>query len=107
MQMSPRTPVAADSVAELAAMVSAANGDGLADRVKLLGLEIDEQAIILDALDDPPDGLADLRGVLINSTSGAGAKDSTRECRSRRGAPRRARAINASTNHSNRRSTRK
>ena len=39
-------------------MVSAANGDGLADRVKLLGLEIDEQAIILDALDDPPDGLA-------------------------------------------------
>ena len=32
----------------------------------LLGLEIDERAIILAALEDPPDGLAELRGVLMN-----------------------------------------
>ncbi len=31
----------------------------------MLGLEIDERAIILTALDDPPDGLAELRGVLM------------------------------------------
>jgi hypothetical protein len=67
-------PVAADSVAELARIVRANGGDQLADRleralrneVKLLGLEIDERAIVLAALDDPPDGLAEVRGVLMN-----------------------------------------
>ena len=38
----------------------------LADQVKLLALTIDERAIILAALDDPPDGLSELRGVLLN-----------------------------------------
>ena len=67
-------PVSAESVAELAGIVRAHGGDELADRleralrdeVKLLGLEIDERAIILAALDDPPDGLSELRGVLMN-----------------------------------------
>ena len=67
-------PVAADSTAELARIVRAAGADELADRleralddeVKLLGLEIDERAIILAALEDPPDGLSELRGVLMN-----------------------------------------
>jgi hypothetical protein len=34
--------------------------------VKLLAFTIDERAIILDALDDPPDGLTELRAVLVN-----------------------------------------
>jgi hypothetical protein len=67
-------PVTADSVTELARIVRATGGRKLADRleralrdeVKLLGLEIDERAIILAALDDPPDGLSELRGVLMN-----------------------------------------
>lgn len=32
----------------------------------LLALTIDERALILAALDDPPDGLAELRAVLMN-----------------------------------------
>jgi hypothetical protein len=36
------------------------------DQVALLALTIDERAIILAALEDPPDGLAELRGVLMN-----------------------------------------
>jgi hypothetical protein len=38
----------------------------LDDDVKLLALTIDERAILLAALDDPPDGLAELRAVLLN-----------------------------------------
>jgi hypothetical protein len=38
----------------------------LADEVKLLALTIDERATILAALDDPPDELSGLRGVLMN-----------------------------------------
>jgi hypothetical protein len=38
----------------------------LEDDVKLLALTIDERAIILGQLEDPPDGLAELRGVLLN-----------------------------------------
>ena len=61
-----------DSVAELARIVRATGRDKLADRleravrdeVKVLGLKIGERAIILDALDDPPDGLSELRGAL-------------------------------------------
>ena len=37
----------------------------LDDDVKLLALTIDERAIILGALEDPPDGLAELRAVLL------------------------------------------
>jgi hypothetical protein len=33
--------------------------------VKLLALELDERAIILDALDDPPDPLVELRAALV------------------------------------------
>lgn len=39
---------------------------GVSDGVKLIALTIDERAIILAALEDPPDGLAELRGVLLN-----------------------------------------
>jgi hypothetical protein len=38
----------------------------LADEVKLLALTIEERAIILGQLEDPPDGLAALRAVLLN-----------------------------------------
>jgi hypothetical protein len=34
--------------------------------VQLVALTIDERAIILAALEDPPDGLAELRAVLVN-----------------------------------------
>ena len=67
-------PVHADAVAELADSVRATGADDLADRlevalddgVALLALTIDERAIILAALEDPPDGLAELRAVLLN-----------------------------------------
>ena len=67
-------PVPAAVVDELADLVRAAGADVLADRleralddeVKLLALSIDERAIILGQLEDPPDGLAELRGVLVN-----------------------------------------
>ena len=38
----------------------------MADEVKLLALSIDERAIILGQLEDPPDGLTELRAVLLN-----------------------------------------
>jgi hypothetical protein len=38
----------------------------LAGDVKLLGLTIDERAIILGSLEDPPEGLSELRAVLLN-----------------------------------------
>jgi len=67
-------PVPADAVEELAALVRDLGGDEMADRleralgdqVKLLALTIDERAIILAQLEDPPEGLAELRGVLMN-----------------------------------------
>jgi len=66
--------VDATATSELATMVRAAGADDVADRldqaladeVKLLALTIDERAVILNALDDPPDGLAELRAVLVN-----------------------------------------
>ena len=66
-------PFPADSTAELATMVRAAGADELADRreraladqVNLLALTIDERAVILDQLEDPPEGLAELRAVLL------------------------------------------
>jgi hypothetical protein len=58
---------------DLAWLVRAAGADELAHRLErtildgvLLALTIDERAIILAALEDPPDGLAELRGVLMN-----------------------------------------
>ena len=38
----------------------------LADNVSVFALTIDERAIILDQLEDPPAGLAELRAVLLN-----------------------------------------
>ena len=72
-----------DAVAELGNTVRAIGADDLADRldralddgVKLLALTIDERAIIPAALDDQPEGLAELRAVLINE----------HECRQREG----------------------
>ncbi len=67
-------PVLVDAVAELADTVRTAGADELADRleqaldddVKLLALTIGARAIILATLEDPPDGLAQLRAVLLN-----------------------------------------
>ena len=47
--------------------------------VSVVGVGLLLGAIILAALEDPPDGLAELRGVLMNSTSGANAPGSIRE----------------------------
>ena len=38
----------------------------ITDGVALLALTLDERTIILSQLEDPPDGLAELRGVLMN-----------------------------------------
>jgi hypothetical protein len=59
-------PVPATAAAELAGIVRTAGADNLADRleralsdeVKLLALTIDERALILAALDGPPQPLA-------------------------------------------------
>ena len=63
-------PVPADAVA---ALVRDAGADDLADRleraladdVKLLALTLDERAVMLAALEDPPQELAELRAVLL------------------------------------------
>jgi hypothetical protein len=67
-------PLPPPAIAELASMVRAIGADELADRleravqddVKILALTIDERAIILNMLDDPPDELAELRAMLLN-----------------------------------------
>jgi hypothetical protein len=67
-------PVPDDAVDELGTLVWSASANDLADRldravadkVALLALTLDERAIILAALDDPSEGLAELRGVLWN-----------------------------------------
>ena len=67
-------PVTADSTAELVSIVRTAGAVELADlleralddQVKLLALTIDECAIIISQLEDPPDGLAELRAVLLS-----------------------------------------
>jgi hypothetical protein len=67
-------PVPNDAVDELAILVRAVGADDLADRldqaladdVKLLALTVDERLVILNALEDPPPGLAELRGVLVS-----------------------------------------
>jgi hypothetical protein len=40
--------------------------DALAHNVDVLGLDIYEREMLLDALDDPPEGLENLRDVLLN-----------------------------------------
>ena len=65
-------PVTTDAVHELADLVRDVDDD-LADRlerapaddVKLLALTLDERAIMLSALEDPPQELAELRAVLL------------------------------------------
>ena len=90
-------PVPSDAVQELADLVRAAGVDdpsavppqewwSLADRleralddnVKLLALTIDERALMLAAIEDPPYELAELRAVLLATTSGDAPKGSTR-----------------------------
>ena len=66
-------PVADANVLELARLVRDAGFDETAGRledawkleVKVLALTIPEREAILRALDDPPAGLAELRGVLV------------------------------------------
>jgi hypothetical protein len=66
-------PVPDDAVEGLAEMVRAAGADDLAERleravadnVKLLALTLDERALLLAALEDPPQELAELRAVLL------------------------------------------
>ena len=68
-----RPPRPAEAVEELAALVRDVGGDDLADRleqalddeVKLLALSLDERALMLSALEDPPQQLAELRTVLL------------------------------------------
>ena len=69
----------ADAVSELAAAVRATGAEELADHledalddgVALVALTIDERAIILASLEDPPEGLAELRAVLLKCRSRA------------------------------------
>ena len=66
-------PVPAEALQELAYVVRVAGADELADRlkraladeVKLLALTLDQRALMLAALEDPPDDLAELRAVLL------------------------------------------
>ena len=66
-------PVPNEAVDELANLVRDAGADELADRlelaldddVKLLALTIDERAVILTSLEDPPPRLAELRAVRL------------------------------------------
>lgn len=75
-------PVQAEAVAELATTVRVIGADDLADRleaalddgVALLALRIDERAIILAALEDPPDGLTELRAVADQRASVAATR---------------------------------
>ena len=66
-------PVPNDAVQELATLVRDAGVDDLADRLeravadelKLLALTLDERGVMLAALEDPPQELAELRAVLL------------------------------------------
>ena len=70
-------PIPGPAVDELAQLVRAIGAHELADRleravadgVALLALTIDERAIILASLEDPPEGLAELRA--LRRTTGA------------------------------------
>ena len=66
-------PVPAEAVDEFAALFRDRGAHDLADRlecaladeVKLLALTLDERALMLSALEDPPEALAELRAVLL------------------------------------------
>jgi hypothetical protein len=81
--MLPGIPVRDHHVLELARLLREAGFDETAEtvedaydqEVKALALTITDRDAILRTLDDPPDGLAELRGVLRWSTNGACAKD--------------------------------
>ena len=70
MMMLAGVPIDPAATADLAEIVRAADADqleqALANDVKLLALTIDERALILGALEDPPEGLAELRAVLLS-----------------------------------------
>jgi uncharacterized protein with PIN domain len=76
-------PVRDHDVLELARLLREAGFDETAEtvedaydqEVKVLALTITDREAILRTLDDPPDGLAELRVVLRWSTNGACAKD--------------------------------
>ena len=66
-------PVPIDAVEELVGLTRDAGAEvlanrlqrALADKVKLLALTLDERAIILSTLEDPPQEPAELRAVLL------------------------------------------
>lgn len=66
-------PVPPDAVQTLAMLIRDSGGDELADRldraveddVKLLALTQPERAVMLNALEDPPETLTELRAVLL------------------------------------------
>ena len=66
-------PVRDQDVLELAGVLRGANFEDVAERLenaydgetKVLALTISDREAILRALDDPPGGLAELRGVLL------------------------------------------
>ncbi len=66
-------PVRDDDVRELAELLRAADFDDVAHKLehallietRILALTVVDRESILRALDDPPDGLAELRGVLL------------------------------------------
>ncbi len=78
-------PVPNDAVQELAGILWDAGATELADRlklalehdVKLLALTLDERALMLSALEDPPEALAELRAVLLADHQWRRVKSST------------------------------
>lgn len=71
-------PISDESIVELVRFLRESGYIDVADRLdtaleletKILGLTIPEREAILRALDDPPDGLAELRGVLLKEHVG-------------------------------------
>ena len=67
------TPVADRDVLELARLAREVGFNYLAEKLetaydretRVLGLSIDEREMIIRSLDDPPESLAELRGVLV------------------------------------------
>ena len=83
-----RRPTVPDhAVEDLAQMVRAAGADELADRlersvdagVALLALTIDQRAIILATLEDPPEGSPSFAAYCSANTNGEGGRDRVRQ----------------------------
>lgn len=77
-------PVPAYAIPELAGLVRDVDDDladrleqALANEVKLLALSLDERALMLSALEDPPQELAELAPFCSPTTSGDAAKGSS------------------------------